>query len=202
MFSSVLLIHPTLARPMMSGQQASVRPGPVERLSVERGSYPYPPLKHENLHFPIWSPETMNWNNWTLFPVKSTDERICINFRIDHGVLTYMRRTGKTWRKTTKTYLSLRDKKQPIPSKGTLRKLLWSLGFKPARNLSVRNDSIMFERREFALYRTFANSPLTDIMFVPKSGIEVVDSDSLMLNFYSKIKVPISKHERKRLLSR
>ena len=202
MFSSVLLIHPTLARPMMSGQQASVRPGPVERLSVERGSYPYPPLKHENLHFPIWSPETMNWNNWTLFPVKSTDERICINFRIDHGVLTYMRRTGKTWRKTTKIYLSLRDKKQPIPSKGTLRKLLWNLGFKPARNLSVRNDSIMFERREFALYRTFANSPLTDIMFVPKSGIEVVDSDSLMLNFYSKIKVPISKHERKRLLSR
>jgi hypothetical protein len=187
---------------MMSGQQASVRPGPVERLSVERGSYPYPPLKHENLHFPIWSPETMNWNNWTLFPVKSTDERICINFRIDHGVLTYMRRTGKTWRKTTKIYLSLRDKKQPIPSKGTLRKLLWNLGFKPARNLSVRNDSIMFERREFALYRTFANSPLTDIMFVPKSGIEVVDSDSLMLNFYSKIKVPISKHERKRLLSR
>jgi hypothetical protein len=141
----------------------------------------------------------MNWSNWTLFPVKSTDERICINFRIDHGVLTYMRRTGKTWHRTTKIYLSLRDKKQPIPSKGTLRKLLWNLGFKPARNLSVRNDSIMFERREFALYRTFANSPLTDIMFVPKSGETIEDTDSVLLDFYAKIKLPISKYESQRV---
>lgn len=152
-------------------------------LADKRREFTYPVLVKDSSGIPVWSPETVNWLNLTLFPAGVADERYCLNCYGDmyarggSGVLTFMKKEGGKTIKVFKIYVvPLQSSELDLNPKGTLNQILKKLKIKVKGSLSQEATMRLEEEHPYAVYRTQPNAPITEISFYEKDGDEVKES--------------------------